>query len=331
MNNYRIQQRACTLAFTWLTLQAQLGTGRRTAHGSTRAAAQVTEESYWQSRHAAELAWHARVPNGTRGTLLSIPGTPNVRFWDLYAADYSCPYIRVRAICCFVAVILPMPLTGRQCSQERMGKLGDGGKWVCGVRSLLQHPACLVYAAGSNGEPSFERALTEHTACDIHVFDHTLGAAQSVTVQAVDSVRLHDMGLAAEGALAKANMRALSEILGELQHQWIDVLKMDIEGAEWPLLESWYRVQNRTLPATQLLIEFHFTDGVDLESVVAPVFERLTGDGYRVFATEPNYYCGDGCCASKLVEYAFIKVSKHGHVVTGVNSHASDALFNLTD
>ena len=212
-----------------------------------------------------------------------------------------------------------------------MGKLGDGGKWVCGVKSILQQPACLVYAAGSNGEPSFERALAKYTACDIHVFDHTLGAAQTKTVQAVASVRLHNIGLAEEGTPAKANMRALSEIMGELQHEWIDVLKMDIEGAEWPLLESWYRVQNSTLPATQLLVEFHFQAGMDLESVVAPVFELLTGDGYRVFATEPNYYCENGCCASKLVEYAFIKVSKHGHVVTGVNSHASDALFNQTD
>ena len=212
-----------------------------------------------------------------------------------------------------------------------MGNLGDGGKWVCGVRSILQHPACLVYAAGSKGEPSFEQALAEHTACDIHVFDHTLSAAQAATVQAVAGVRLHNIGLAEEGAAAQANMSALSEILNELQHQWIDVLKMDIEGAEWRLLESWYRVHNRTLPATQLLVEFHFTDGMSLESVVAPLFELLLSDGNRVFATEPNYYCLDGCCSAKLVEYAFIKVSKHGHVVTDINSHGSDARFNLTD
>ena len=218
------------------------------------------------------------------------------------------------------------------CPQERVGNAGDGGKWVCGLKSLLQHSACVVYSAGSNGEPSFEHAVAENTACEIHVFDHTLDAAQADIVRSVASVRLHSTGLGEEGTSAAGNMRTLSETLNDLQHQWIDVLKMDIEGAEWQVLESWFKVQNRTLPATQLLVEFHFLDGkTGLETLVAPLFELLLSDGYRVFATEPNYYCGDGCCASNLVEYAFIKVSRHGHVVTGVSSHGSGLSYKVTE
>ena len=97
MRTGQISLQACMLALTWLSLQAQRGTGQRTAHGLTRATAQITEETYWQSRRAAELAWHAHVPKANMGTFLSIPGNPFVRIWDLYAADYSCPYIRVRA------------------------------------------------------------------------------------------------------------------------------------------------------------------------------------------------------------------------------------------
>ena len=208
--------------------------------------------------------------------------------------------------------------------QERLGKPGDGGKWICGLMSLLQHSACLVYAVGSDGEVSFEQAVAETSACEIHVFDHTLDAARAELVHSVARVRLHNIGLAEEGTGTTTSTHSLSEILSKMQHQWIDVLKMDIEGGEWRVLESWFKVQKRTLPVTQLLVEFHFRDGVtDLEALVAPVFEMLQNDGYRVFATEPNYYCGDGCCASKLVEYAFIKVSKHGHVMTGANSRGT--------
>ena len=212
-----------------------------------------------------------------------------------------------------------------------MGKLGDGGEWICGLKSLLLHGACLVYAVGSAGEPFFERALAGNSACKIHVFDHTFDAAQADYVRSVAGVRVHSVGIAQED-VAKPNMRSLSEVLSELEHTWIDVLKLDIEGAERSVLGSWYRVQNRTLPATQLLVELHFLDGEpDLDAVVAPLFELLLSDGYTVFATEPNYYCGGGCCASKLVEYAFIKVSKFGHIATGVSSHSSGSNHTLSD
>ena len=99
MSNCRTKHQACMLALAWLLLQAHSGAAQRSAHGLTRAVAQMTEESYWRSRHAAELTWRMRIPNATVGTLLSIPGVPMVRFWDVYAADYSCPFVRVRAYC----------------------------------------------------------------------------------------------------------------------------------------------------------------------------------------------------------------------------------------
>jgi hypothetical protein len=39
---------------------------------------------------------------------------------------------------------------------EKLGKLSDGGKWVCGVDAFLQRPGCVVYSFGSNGDTSFE-------------------------------------------------------------------------------------------------------------------------------------------------------------------------------
>ena len=38
-------------------------------------------------------------------------------------------------------------------------KNGDGGKWVCGLRTLLQRKECVIYSFGSNGEASFEKGI----------------------------------------------------------------------------------------------------------------------------------------------------------------------------
>ena len=43
------------------------------------------------------------------------------------------------------------------------------------------------------------------------------------------------------------------------------------------------------------------------------VLDKLHADGFRVFATEVNYYCGDSC-AGAYMEFAFMKVSPDGHV-----------------
>lgn len=49
------------------------------------------------------------------------------------------------------------------------------GKWVCGVRQLLNHKDCVVYSVGSNGEVSFEKAiLAQFPHCQMHTYDPTL-------------------------------------------------------------------------------------------------------------------------------------------------------------
>ncbi len=63
-------------------------------------------------------------------------------------------------------------LVASTCRHERehperglQGGLGDGGKWVCGVRTLLQQKPCVVYSFGSNGEANFELNLVAATGC----------------------------------------------------------------------------------------------------------------------------------------------------------------------
>ena len=55
--------------------------------------------------------------------------------WDFVPASYSCPY-----------------------EVERIGTMGDGGKWVCGMSLYEDIPAekpCIMYSFGVQTESSF--------------------------------------------------------------------------------------------------------------------------------------------------------------------------------
>lgn len=60
--------------------------------------------------------------------------------------------------------------------EARVGRLGDGGKWLCNPKRLLNKPSCVIYSFGSNGDTSFEDAIHAMLpSCQVHVFDPTPG------------------------------------------------------------------------------------------------------------------------------------------------------------
>ena len=190
-------------------------------------------------------------------------------------------------------------------TQEKLGitpRLGDNGKWTCGVRTLLQKDGCVVYSFGSNGETSYEEDILRKTVCEVHTFDPTLTALQEAKVLAVPGIQLHKIGLAAERGEVRCTMAScapsvcvitclhalppgtkgglyalwtqlelamayqsmgknisrfpvdsLGNIMAELGHDWVDVLKIDIEGGEWSVLKALLDT-GRVLPFTQLQV-----------------------------------------------------------------------------
>ena len=38
----------------------------------------------------------------------------------------------------------------------------------------------------------------------------------------------------------------------DLGHEWVDLLKIDIETSEWELFSDFYALEGATLPATQV-------------------------------------------------------------------------------
>jgi hypothetical protein len=76
-------------------------------------------------------------------------------------------------------------------------------------------------------------------------------------------------------------MRRLSTLMAKLQHDRIDVLKLDIEGAEYAVLENMLEMQ--ILP-TQVLVEFHHRPAEHPPSETRKALRALRGKGYCMFS-----------------------------------------------
>ena len=55
--------------------------------------------------------------------------------------------------------------------------------------------------------------------------------------------------------LPSFEVKKLSTIMKELGHQWVDVLKIDIEGNEWPVLEGMIK-DKEPLMFTQMQVHY---------------------------------------------------------------------------
>lgn len=81
--------------------------------------------------------------------------------------------------------------------------------------------------------------------------------------------------------------------MDEFKHEHLDLLKMDIEGAEYGVI---YDIIKSGLSIKQLLIEFHHGfPGVGIKNTKNSI-ELLNTEGYRIFAISKNGQ-----------EYSFIK------------------------
>ena len=130
----------------------------------------------------------------------------------------------------------------------------DGGKWLCGASRLRaiadSGPACVVYSLGCNFETSFEQTIQRLAGggCDIHLYDPTLKPLRKVKKFAeeiiIEKMYLHE--IAATGMAGHSNItidgktfeaQDLETMFNNNGHSCIDILKFDIEGAEYSILE----------------------------------------------------------------------------------------------
>ena len=122
--------------------------------------------------------------------------------------------------------------------ERRIGKLGDGGKWICDPHLIVKQEKCLVYSVGSNNDFSFETFVQKDisTNCEIHTFDfgdYAKGAKEAGGVQ------YHQVGVGIDNPPRFKSIKTLVKELGH-ENRIIDVFKIDCEGCEWKTAQHWF-------------------------------------------------------------------------------------------
>jgi len=204
--------------------------------------------------------------------------------WNLFAPTFDCPYLK-----------------------KRVGSIGDRGKWVCGFEILEEttetEAECVVYSFGVNRESSFEAEILQKTNCHVFAYDMTVEKMGEQISDNFAKLRFKSVGL---GVNNTYNLRTLTTLMEENGHGWIDMLKIDIEGAEFATLEALFNFYD-VLPFGQLQLEIHS------HKLSFPNFyrwwERLESKGLRAFSSEINLNpCVNSKAMPVLMEYSFINV-----------------------
>ncbi len=170
--------------------------------------------------------------------------------------------------------------------------------------------ASVVYSFGVGEDVSFDLALIDRFDVEVHAFDPTPRSLAWVAEQQLpERFLIHPWGLAAydgsasfappadpthishtllprEGrAPVEVEVLRLKTTLERLGHDRVDVLKMDVEGAEYDAIPD---VLASDIAIGQLLIEFHHhLEGVLLTQTEACI-RQLNEAGYRIFHVSPS-------------------------------------------
>jgi FkbM family methyltransferase len=170
----------------------------------------------------------------------------------------------------------------------------------------------VVYSFGVGEDVSFDLAMIERFGVTVHAFDPTPRSIAWVKAQTLPpEFVLHEFGLAnhdgtadfappenaehishtllvrekSSGPAITVQVRRLATLAKELGHSRIDVLKMDIEGAEYAVIED---VLASEIPIGQLLVEFHHHLPEVTLAKTEEAIERLNQAGYRIFHIADN-------------------------------------------
>jgi len=113
----------------------------------------------------------------------------------------------------------------------------DGHKYVCGLHMINHAP--IVYSFGSNGQQDFEEGVLK-LRNDAKIYTFELDKLKMVPEsKRLDSVQYFNIGLAYKDLnlpnfviKKEYNLMSLTDIMRMLNHSYVDIVKMDIEGYE---------------------------------------------------------------------------------------------------
>lgn len=189
----------------------------------------------------------------------------------------------------------------------------DYGGYVVHVDGL--NAASVVYSVGVGEDMTFDVALIERFGMTVHAFDPTPRSRQFIERTQPKNVVFHDYGVFDHDGVVRFNppknpahvsmsvldetvsdritasggtefaVRTIPSIMQELGHTRIDVLKMDIEGAEYNVID--HLAQHKP-EVRQLMVEFHHVlPGIPVARTERAI-DQLADLGFRPFAVSKS-------------------------------------------
>ena len=193
-----------------------------------------------------------------------------------------------------------------KCNFEWYGNGKCGGFYVCPI-SLNENS--IVYSFGIGEDISFDKTMIAKHKCKLFAFDPTPKSIDWIKKQDLPSnFYFYEYGVGTKtestdfylpidanhvsgsatiqsnismAKSIKVEMKSFSDIVKELKHNHIDVLKMDIEGSEYAILED---IIKSDVVIDQILVEFHdrfFKDGIEKSKKIVSTLRK---NGYEIFA-----------------------------------------------
>ncbi|KZO95437.1 hypothetical protein CALVIDRAFT_564841 [Calocera viscosa TUFC12733] len=214
---------------------------------------------------------------------------------------------------------------------SRVGRWGDGGKFICGLDIVAQKENPVIYSFGVSDDSSFEAALLESAPrAQVYGYDYSVnswGPQIENNPKLKSRAHFHKWavgGKDAHGADYDPNFQVytLDTLMKLNGHTWIDILKIDVEGAEFDVLRgfcNYYMERGLPLPFGQLQVEIHAWDASMSFATFLEWFELLESAGLRPFHSEPNLVYVNLFRGAKatLSEYAFLNIGGGHELVNG--------------
>lgn len=201
----------------------------------------------------------------------------------------------------------------RQVKRKRVTYGNRFAQWTFCPDNIDKHS--VIYSFGAGEDVSFDLKLIEHYHLQVQGFDpsprsiewvggqklsekfhfYPYGLAAidgSITFsepaeQNIHSLKISDMEVEGDAGLKthKLPVHRLSTIMQNLKHDKIDILKMDIEGAEYEVIED---ILEASLPISQILIEFHHRFKNIGIGKTQKAISQLNNAGYRIFSVSAS-------------------------------------------
>jgi FkbM family methyltransferase len=169
----------------------------------------------------------------------------------------------------------------------------------------------VVYAFGVGDNISFDLSMIEKYGVCVHAFDPAPQAAQWLAKQTLpERFKFHEVAVSdhdgfvelfppvpgrkchttleripGQTPMHRVPARRVTTIMQELGHDRIDILKMDVEGAEYEVVEDLIRSRP---PIRQLLVEFHHRFPTLGAKKTKDAIRLLKNHGFQIFWISPN-------------------------------------------